>query len=281
MIGKAYDRTRLLGLSYVALLRGANNPGLLCKRTLRGEFFRLTLMLTEEEILKLESALGRSFANKQYLLDALTRRSYWHEHRGDCDSHNERLEFLGDAVLGLVIADVLYREFPDDEEGELQKKRASLVNRAALARLMRQLDIASYLRMGKGDAKSGGRENDSILSDTLEALIAAAYLDGGFSEAKKMIEKHFYPMIQRCSTRDGLDDFKSALQERCQFETGYTPTYKVLEEWGQEHDKTFKIAVFISGRLIGEGEGPNKREAAQKAAKSALEKIEEGELQFR
>lgn len=238
-------------------------------------------MFTEEDIVKLESALGRTFADKKYLLAALTRRSYWHENREECEAHNERMEFLGDAVLGLVIADVLYREFPDDEEGELQKKRASLVNRAALARLMRQLDIASYLRMGKGDDRSGGRENDSILSDTLEALIAATYLDGGYSEAKKMIEKHFYPMIQKCSTRDGFDDFKSALQERLQSETGHTPIYKMMDEWGQEHEKTFKIAVYICGQLIGEGEGPNKREAAQKAAKSALEKIDNGELQFR
>jgi len=209
------------------------------------------------------------------MVNALTRRSYWHENRDTCLEHNERLEFLGDAVLGLVIADILYREFPDDEEGELQKKRASLVNRAALAQLMRQLRLASFIRMGRGDELSGCRDRDSILSDTLEALIAAVYLDGGFNESAMMIAKHFHPLIEKCSTRDGMEDCKSVLQEKAQAQLGTTPTYEVVDQWGEEHSKTFSVAVYLGDKLAGSGTGKNKREAAQNAAREALEKLNE------
>ncbi|MFH1116278.1 MAG: ribonuclease III [Pseudomonadota bacterium] len=221
----------------------------------------------------LETVLGYQFRDPTHMVNALTRRSYWHENRDSCAEHNERLEFLGDAVLGLVIADILYDDFPDDEEGELQKKRASLVNRAALAQLMRQLGLARFIRMGRGDEMSGCRDRDSILSDTLEALIAAVYIDGGFDEAATMIAKHFYPLIEKCSTRDGMEDCKSVLQERAQAELGSTPTYEVVDQWGEEHSKTFSVAVYIGGRTAGCGTGKNKREAAQNAAREALEKL--------
>lgn len=223
---------------------------------------------------EIEAAVEYVFNDRSRLLAALTRRSYWHENRATCETHNERMEFLGDAVLGLAIADTLYRRFPDDEEGELQKKRASLVNRAALARLLRRLDLARFIRMGKGDEMSGGRENDSILSDTLEAIVAAVYLDGGYIAASKMIEKHFYPLIDGCSTREGLEDFKSRLQETTQAKLGITPVYKVVDEWGEEHRKSFSVAVFLDDELIGEGTGGNKREAAQRAARQALGKLD-------
>lgn len=240
-------------------------------------------MLTEEpmtsdnntnHIPEIEPILGHSFKNPSHLLNALTRRSFWHENRETCAEHNERLEFLGDAVLGLVVADILYQEFPEDEEGELQKKRASLVNRAALAQLMRQLDLAGHIRMGRGDEMSGCRDRDSILADTLEALVAAVYLDGGYADAKKMIEKHFYPLIERCSTREGIEDCKSLLQEKAQAELGVTPTYEVVDQWGEEHCKTFSVAVYLGDRAAGLGSGRNKREAAQNAARHALESLE-------
>jgi ribonuclease III len=187
------------------------------------------------------------------------------------------MEFLGDAVLGLVIAEILYHEFPDFEEGELQKKRASLVNRAALARLLRQLKLGSYIRMGRGDEMSGCRDRDSVLSDTLEALIAAVYLDGGFESARRMIKRHFFPMIEGCHTRNGTDDFKSLLQEVAQSHVGVTPEYRVLSEWGEEHEKTFCVAVLLGDRIAGQGEGRNKKEAAQHAARAALYQIKESE----
>jgi ribonuclease III len=230
--------------------------------------------VTKEDMRHIEATLGYEFCDCSHLVNALTRRSYWHENRESCLEHNERLEFLGDAVLGLVIADILYREFGDDEEGELQKKRASLVNRAALAQLMRHLDLARFIRMGRGDELSGCRDRDSILADTLEAIIAAVFLDGGFHEAATMIERHFYPLIERCSTREGVDDCRSILQEMAQARLGTTPTYEVVDEWGKEHSKTFSVAVYIGDEVAGLGTGKNKREAAQNAARDALDKLE-------
>lgn len=228
----------------------------------------------EREFAEAEETLGHVFASPEILRSALTRRSFWHENREHCSEHNERMEFLGDAVLGLVIADILYVEFPDDEEGELQKKRASLVNRAALAQLMRQLDLARFIRMGRGDELSGCRNRNSILADTLEALVAAVYLDGGFIKAKKMIERHFYPLIERCSTREGMEDSKSLLQEKSQAKFGITPTYEVVDQWGEEHRKTFSVAVYLGEHVAGMGTGRNKREAAQNAARTALAQME-------
>lgn len=229
--------------------------------------------ISDSDLSEVEAVLGHRFSDRSVLLSALTRRSFWHEHRELCQEHNERMEFLGDAVLGLVIASILYAEFPDQEEGELQKKRASLVNRAALARLMRQLGVSRFIRMGRGDEISGCRDRDSILADTLEALVAAVYLDGGFSEAEKMIERYFYPLIERCSTRDGMDDCKSALQEKAQADLGVTPFYSVVDEWGEEHCKSFSVAVYLGEEVAGMGTGRNKREAAQNAARQALAKL--------
>lgn len=226
-----------------------------------------------ESMSRVEEIVGHRFEDPDFLLDALTRRSYWHENRNTCQSHNERMEFLGDAVLGLVIADILYREFPEAEEGQLQKMRGSLVNRAALAQLMRSLGVVRFLRMGRGDEMSGCRNRDSILADTLEAVVAAVYLDGGFQRAKEMIEDHFYPLIERCATREGLEDSKSMLQEQAQSRLGITPTYEVVDEWGEDHNKTFSVAVYLGEDLAGLGKGRNKREAAQKAARKALDAL--------
>ena len=230
--------------------------------------------MASADVEEIEGILGYQFRSVSHLVNALTRRSYWHENRDTCEEHNERLEFLGDAVLGLVIADILYHQFPEDEEGELQKKRASLVNRSALAELMRSLDLARFIRMGRGDELSGCRERDSILSDTIEAIIAAVYLDGGFDAAAAMIVQHFLPLIDRCSTANGLGDCKSLLQEKVQAQSGTTPSYHVVDEWGEDHSKTFSVAVYVGKEIVGVGTGKNKREAAQKAAREALEKFE-------
>lgn len=228
----------------------------------------------EQDIEQIELALGYRFNSPALLENALTRRSFWHENKDTCAGNNERMEFLGDAVLGMVVAAILYSRFPDYEEGELQKMRASLVNRAALAQLMRQLNLARYIRMGRGDEISGCRDLDSILADTLEAIVASVYLDGGFAQVEKIIERHFYPLIERCDTREGTTDFKSILQERSQRDLGITPHYRLLDEWGEDHDKTFVVAVFLEEEMAGQGTGRNKREAAQNAASQALEQLE-------
>lgn len=233
----------------------------------------------DNDLQQVEEVLGYRFKDRSLLITALTRRSYWHENRPICDGHNERMEFLGDAVLGLAVAHILYGEFPEDEEGDLQKKRASLVNRAALARLMRQLDLSRFIRMGRGDEMSGCRSRDSVLADTLEALVAAVYLDSGFPEAYELILRHFYPLIDRCSTRDGMDDFKSLLQERVQSLLGITPTYHLVDEWGDEHAKTFSVAVCFDRTVAGRGEGRNKKEAAQNAARVALDNLADMDTQ--
>jgi ribonuclease III len=222
---------------------------------------------------EIETVIGYRFTTSSHLLNALTRRSFWHENRDFCLEHNERLEFLGDAVIGLVIANMLYREFPNAEEGELQKKRASIVNKKALAGVMRGLNLADFIRMGRGDELSGCRDRDSVLADTLEALIAAVYLDGGFDRAEEVIEKHFNPLVSGCSTVEGIDDCKSLLQEKAQGQLGITPTYQVMDQWGEDHQKMFRVGVYLGNQVVGVGKGRNKREAQQNAARDALSNL--------
>ncbi len=222
------------------------------------------------ELQEIESRLDYSFRDPGLLISALTRRSFWHENRSTCSENNERMEFLGDAVLGLIIADILYEKYPESNEGDLQKKRASIVNRGALARLMRNLGLAQFIRMGKGDEISGCRDRDSILADTLEAILASIYIDSGFTKIYEVIQRHFFELVEDASDTNRIDDSKSRLQELTQAELGLTPSYEVLEEWGEEHRKTFCVAVYVGENLAGKGEGGSKREAAQMAARKAL-----------
>jgi ribonuclease III len=233
----------------------------------------LTAIYQDSDILTMEAAIGYTFNEKVFLVNALTRRSYWHENQGLCNEHNERLEFLGDAVLGLIVAELLYIEFPNNEEGDLQKKRAGLVNRTALAQNMRNLGLSHFIRMGRGDELSGCRDRDSVLADTFEAILAAVYLDGSFKSARKVIEKHFLPLIKRSSFWDELKDCKSHLQEKAQADLGVTPTYQVIDQSGEDHCKVFSVAVYLGEQVFGLGTGKNKREAAQNAAREALEKL--------
>jgi ribonuclease-3 len=226
-----------------------------------------------DHVPEIESVIGYRFTTSSHLVNALTRRSFWHENRDFCLEHNERLEFLGDAVIGLVIANMLYQEFPNAEEGELQKKRASIVNKKALASVMRGMNLANFIRMGRGDELSGCRDRDSVLADTLEALIAAVYLDGGFDRAEEVIEKHFNPLVSGCTSIEGIDDCKSVLQERAQGQLGITPTYQVMDQWGEDHQKTFRVGVYLGDQVVGVGKGRNKREAQQNAARDALSNL--------
>jgi ribonuclease-3 len=202
----------------------------------------------------------------ELLTIALTHRSYSYENGGL--PTNERLEFLGDAVLGLVITDTLYRGHPDLPEGQLAKLRAAVVNMKALAGVARRLDVGAYLRLGKGEESTGGRDKSSILADTLEALIGAVYIDRGLGEASALVHRLFDPLIADSATRGAGLDWKTSLQELTASNVLGVPEYSI-EESGPDHQKFFRATVRVSDREWGTGEGRSKKEAEQRAAETA------------
>lgn len=190
---------------------------------------------------------------------------------------NERLEFLGDCVLGLAITEELYRRFPSLTEGQLTKLRATLVQGEALARLARSLGLGEYLYLGKGEERSGGRRRRSILAGALEALVGATYLDKGFSIAKEFILKLVGPEMATSIDRLTREDYKSRLQELAQGRWQLTPTYRTVAETGPDHSKEFTIEVLVGDRALGQGSAKSKQEAEKRAAKAALEGLQEEE----
>ncbi len=213
----------------------------------------------------LEAALGTPLP-RALLEQALTHRSYAYEHGGL--PTNERLEFLGDAVLGLVVTDALYRAHPDLPEGQLAKLRASVVNSRALAGVARSLGLGDWLRLGKGEETTGGRDKSSILADTTEALLGAVYLEHGFEPARTLVRALFDPLM-RAATREGAAlDWKTALQERAAATGHGAPDYAVTES-GPDHAKRFSAAAVVGGAVLGTGEGGSKKEAEQAAARAA------------
>ena len=214
----------------------------------------------------LEERLGYHFKNNLLLQEALTHKSFANEQKGGSQSDNERLEFLGDAVLDLIISEIIFTEYPSKREGELSKKRASLVREEALAPLAKEIGIGDFLQLGKGEERSGGREKDSLLADALESIIAAVYLDGGFADAQKMVKRLFSPLI---SSSPLILDFKSEVQELCQKQGLGVPTYRTVSEEGPDHDKRFEVALSLKGETLASGRGRSIKEAEQAAAKSA------------
>jgi len=234
---------------------------------------------------KLFLGLGYTFRDADVVTTALTHTSYANENPRAAPHHNERLEFLGDAVLDFVISDALMREFPDSPEGDLSKIRASLVSEGALAELARELDLGAHLRIGRGERRSGGHEKNSILSDALEALLAAVYLDSapssGISEVQRVILALFKSRLGAARKEPGNEDYKTALQELVQSHHRETVRYDILAEKGPDHDKHFHAAVFLRDRELGRGDGRSKKTAEQAAARTALENTEwmkEGEM---
>ncbi|HEX6400404.1 MAG TPA: ribonuclease III [Actinomycetota bacterium] len=199
---------------------------------------------------------------------ALTHRSFAFEQ--DLDATNERLEFLGDSVLGLVVTDMAYRTFPDMPEGELAKLRAAIVNAQALADVARSLGLGELVRLGKGEEQSGGRDKASILADALEAVFGAVYLDLGLDQAREMIERLFRPLMDAYARGEGDRDHKTILQELASRELHTMPEYR-LEDRGPDHEKEFTATVFLNGRAMGTGVGRSKKEAEQRAAKEAFD----------
>jgi len=203
----------------------------------------------------------------------LRHKSFVHENPGEEGKDNERLEFLGDAVLGLVIGHMMMDRYPDYPEGSLSKLRAAVVNEAGLARIARDLSLGDYLLLGKGEEMTRGREKSSIVASSLEALLAAIYLDGGFKKAFKVISQLFSLPLEMAEKESFYQDFKTKLQEMSQDVLKATPRYILAKEFGPGHDKIFGVKVSIKGKVAGVGAGKSKKEAEQRAARKTLQKL--------
>jgi ribonuclease-3 len=212
--------------------------------------------------------LGYRFTASGPLLVAVTHRSV-----GGESENNETLEFLGDAVLALAVADLLMRRHPTAREGDLSKLRAGLVNAGALAQRARALTLGAWLRLGKGEEKSGGREKESILASAYEALVGAIFLDGGYAAAQAAIERDFAGDVA-AEVSAGATDYKTRLQELTQRRFRASPAYQLVSEQGPDHAKSFAVELSVAGRLLGRGTGPSKKAAEQVAAMEALQRIE-------
>lgn len=217
----------------------------------------------------LEENLKYSFKNKKLLINALTHSSYANEAR-DGISSNERLEFLGDSVLSIIVSEYIYKKFCNLPEGELTKIRAALVCEKSLCGFSRELELGKYLRLGHGEEKGGGRERDSILADAFEAVLAAIYLDGGFEKAKAHVMRFITDELKHTEA-EVFKDYKTALQEIIQRNPEESVTYILTGESGPDHDKLFTVEVKLNSNTIGRGSGRNKKQAEQAAAKEALQ----------
>jgi ribonuclease-3 len=211
-----------------------------------------------------------SFKNQELLFQAFRHPSYVYEKDDLGVSDNQRLEFLGDAVINLAISHLLMESFPEMKEGDLSKYRASLVSENGLYHIACELKLGDYLLLGRGEERTNGRKKPSILTDALEALIGAIYLDGGFTNTLRVIGKIFSPLLNKIGLDKPINDFKSVLQENSQETFQSTPDYRLEKETGPDHNKTFYAAVYLKGNVMGRGEGKSKKEAEQKAAKEAL-----------
>jgi ribonuclease-3 len=229
------------------------------------------------ELEPLERIIGYRFKDRGLLEHALTHRSRVHEDASGGVFDNESMEFLGDSVLGFVIAAMLFREFPQHNEGQKSKLKASLVSSASLARLAERMNLGEFLILGRGEEKTGGRRKHAIIADCYEALIAAIYLDGGVEPVQRFIEQQFQSLIEEArhsgTGASFTDDWKSALQEFLQSTGRGLPAYRLAGEIGPDHRKRFVVEVIVEGQAIASAEGRSKKEAAQTAARAALEKL--------
>jgi ribonuclease III len=217
-----------------------------------------------------ERLIGLKFNNKNLLIQAFTHRSYINENRNAKMKHNERLEFLGDAVLELVSTEFLYEKFPERNEGELTAIRAALVNTITLYEVSSELGFNKELLLSKGEAKDTGRARQAILANTFEAVVGAIYLDQGYEASKIFISKNLLPRTDRIIEDSLWVDAKSKFQEKAQEHCATTPSYKTLDETGPDHDKQFRVGVFIGGEQISSGVGKSKQDAEQEAARNGL-----------
>ena len=225
------------------------------------------------ELSKLESILNYKFKNRDYLKQALVHRSYLNEHLDFTLGHNERLEYLGDAVLELVVTEYLYEKFPEKDEGVLTNWRAALVNSKMLYQVASSLNIEEFLHLSKGEAKDkSSKSRRYILADSVEAIIGAMYLDKGINPAKKFISKNIISNLEEIINKGLYLDPKSRFQELSQEKEGTTPHYNLLEESGPDHEKTFVVGLYLKDKLVASGKGLSKHEAQVKAAQVGLVK---------
>ena len=225
---------------------------------------------------KLEQGLGYTFRNKALLENALTHSSYANENRERHLPDNERLGFLGDSILGFVVAEYLYRNFPDKPEGELTRIRADLVCERNLAEAAATIELGSYLLLGHGEEQGGGRKRDSIVSDAMESVIAASFMDGGFAAAEEIIDRLILSNIPKGRPRNF--DYKTAFQELVQRKKDQQIHYELTGESGPDHDKHFEVEVLLNGKAVGHGVGSSKKRAEQAAAEAAIEALFPGEI---
>lgn len=217
-----------------------------------------------------EKKLGLSFKNKDLLTQAFVHRSYLNENPDFNLEQNERLEFLGDAVLELVITEHLYKAYPNEDEGQLTNWRAALVNAKMLTTVAEELGFNDFLLLSRGETKELGKARQYILANTFEALVGALYLDAGYQPCDTFIKKYLLSRLPEIIESKSYKDAKSHFQEQAQDKAGITPAYKVMKEWGPDHKKKFTVAVFLGSEQVAEGEGYSKQEAEEEAAKAAL-----------
>jgi len=225
------------------------------------------------DLATLQQTLGVSFNDPSFLEQALVHSSYFNENPGIAPADNERLEFMGDAILGFIIAEELYKRFSQFSEGELTKLRSSLVRRDALARMARAIKLGNYLYLGKGEETSGGRRKPANLAGALEALIAAIFLDRGLAAARDFILRSTDKELNKVLSRGIEADYKSRLQEITQAKQQKTPAYRIIEAVGPAHDRRFTVEVRVGDRVLGRGSGKSKKAAEAEAARSALDQL--------
>ncbi len=237
---------------------------------------------SEKSLTKLEESIGYFFQREALPLEALTHRTFSHEHPSEARYFNERLEFLGDSVLGMIISEELFKRFPEWNEGKLSKLKAAVVQDKSLAVIAGKLSLGAHVKLGKGEELTGGRNKPSLLADAFEALIAAVYLDGGLEATRAVILRLFDAEIDDVVKRGGLYDPKTNLQELAHRMFTEQPEYRLVGQSGPDHRKIFQVELILSGKILGHGSGSSKKVAEQEAAKHALDSLrKEKELGIR
>ncbi|HVP69354.1 MAG TPA: ribonuclease III [Anaeromyxobacteraceae bacterium] len=242
--------------------------------TVEGEGQDVPVAPEPDRVKELEGRLGLAFAESARALSALTHKSYVNEHRDEAAEDNERLEFLGDAVVDLIVSNRLMQRFPGAREGDLSKMRAAVVDEAGLAAMARSLGLGALLRLGRGEELTGGRDKPSLLADAMEAVIAAVFLERGLPGAEAIVERSLEEAYARAAAGTLDRDYKTQMQEICQGRFRVSPRYRVVAEHGPDHHKTFEVAVELRGEVLGTGSGRSKKDAEQLAARQALDVLQ-------